>query len=60
LFIEFPYIRLGNLKIVSAENQKFFWKYSFRRPVCCLFYCAAPGRTHQSLPPWYVSGSVSL
>jgi len=43
LFIEFPYIRLGNLKIVSAENKIFLWKYSFRRPVCCLFYSVTRG-----------------
>jgi hypothetical protein len=44
LFIGFPYFRLGNLKIISTENKIFPWKYSFRRPLCCLFYSAARGR----------------
>jgi len=42
LFIEFPYIRLGNLKLL-AQKIKFSVKILVSPPVCYLFLSAARG-----------------
>jgi len=59
LFIDFPYIRLGNLKIVSTEN-----KICFGSTRLVAQFAASstllPRADASIAPPRYVSGSVSL